>query len=203
MPKKINISRMENQPYFHTAKAMQDIRIFIEAAVAKIRAVFPYTASQSKTVAQPPKHPLSTMNKRSAPSALPLDVPPFEAPASPAAGMPRTARIRPFWAFRVLARGALRPGACRRRRGGVFVPGSRHSPGAFKVMRPWLSQGKNTLANGRVSSGTVLRIRREGLQTARAPTRQCVCRFRGRSGWRNRNVCRHKSGYGRLPRRPR
>jgi hypothetical protein len=36
---------MENQPYFHTAKAMQDIRIFIEAAVAKIRGVFPYTAN--------------------------------------------------------------------------------------------------------------------------------------------------------------
>ena len=46
---------MENQPYFHTAKAMQDIRIFIEAAVAKIRGVFPYTVGQSKTVAQP--HP--------------------------------------------------------------------------------------------------------------------------------------------------
>ena len=45
---------MENQPYFHTAKAMQDIRIFIEAAGAKIRGVFPYTACQSKTVAQPP-----------------------------------------------------------------------------------------------------------------------------------------------------
>jgi hypothetical protein len=44
---------MENQPYFHTAKAMQDIRIFIEAALAKIGGVFPYTACQSKTVAQP------------------------------------------------------------------------------------------------------------------------------------------------------
>ena len=41
---------MENQPYFHTAKAMQDIRIFIEAAVAKNRGVFPYTALQSKAL---------------------------------------------------------------------------------------------------------------------------------------------------------
>jgi hypothetical protein len=26
--------------------------------------------------------------------------------------------------------------------GGVFLPGSGHFPGAFKVMRPWLSRGK-------------------------------------------------------------
>jgi hypothetical protein len=29
---------------------------------------------------------------------------------------------------------------------GLFLTGSGHFPGAFKVMRPWLSQGKNTFS---------------------------------------------------------
>ena len=81
---------------------MQDIRIFIEAAVAKIRGVFPYTACQSKTVAQSPP------GTRGAPSGG--------------------------------VSGAKR---------GVFLPGSGHFPGAFKVMRPWLSQGKIRLGGRR------------------------------------------------------
>jgi hypothetical protein len=68
---------MENQPYFHTAKAMQDIR-FIEAAVAKIRGVFPYTACQSMTVAQPQSTHYPRRPNAPPPSALPLDVPPLD-----------------------------------------------------------------------------------------------------------------------------
>ena len=38
--------------------------------------------------------------------------------------------------------------------GAVFLPGSGNFPGAFKVMRPWLSQGKSTLG-GRVGGTEV------------------------------------------------
>jgi hypothetical protein len=72
-----------------------------EAALAKIRGVFPYTSRQSKAVAQPP-------------------------PGSEGRSFLR------------------RVGG----EEGVFSPGSGRFPGAFKVMRPWLPQGKNTLASG-------------------------------------------------------
>ena len=53
----------------------------------------------------------------------------------------------------ILERGALRSGACRGRRGGVFLPGSGHVPSAFKVMRPWLSKGKTVARTPRSAMG--------------------------------------------------
>ena len=78
---------------------MQDIRMFIEAAAAKIRGVFPYTTCQSKTVAQP--HPLSTTTEGSAHFRV--------------LGLSGVANL-------ILERGALRPGACRGRRGACSCP---------------------------------------------------------------------------------
>ena len=185
---------MENQPYFHTAKAMQDIRIFIEAALAKIRGVFPYATCQSKTVAQSPKHILSTTTKGSAHSRAPAGrsaagrAGRLSAPgcgqgmksavlSTHAGGGPcGDRRGRPTLAWN---EGAP-TGACRGRRGGVFLPGSGHFPGAFKVMRPWLSQGKNTLANGpgggTASGGGLTAVSYEvgDLLAARTPVRPFV-----------------------------
>ena len=52
----------------------------------------------------------------------------------------------------ILAQGGAPIGGVSGAMKGRFLPGSGHVPSAFKVMRPWLSQGKNTLANGRLGA---------------------------------------------------
>ena len=117
----------------HRRMTTRTIRIFIEAAVAKIRGVFPYTACQSTTVAHYPRRPNAPPTVRG--SRVPCGR------NARRNGTLNSACFGPFggWQPYPGTRGAPIGGVFGAK-GGVFLPGSDHFPGAFKVVRPWLSQ---------------------------------------------------------------